>query len=317
MFRWTDLKRPIIALAPMADFTDSAFCRVSKRSGAQVVFREMISAEGILHGNEKTLNMGALHEEERPVIQQIFGADPRRMADSVRIIEEAGRPDGFDVNMGCPVRKITSNFNGAALMKEPSTAREIVRKMKGATASPVSVKTRLGWSRPDEILDFIQALEDAGADIVTVHGRTKEQGYSGSADWEMIGRARELVSIPVLCNGDVFSAEAATEALRISGCDGIMVARGALGSPWIFREITAMLNGENRPGPDVRERTKTIREHAELHAELHGDLITFRKHLVWYFKGIPGARRLRELAVRITTVDELEHLLEEYKSNKA
>lgn len=293
----------------MADFTDSAFCRVSKRSGAQVVFREMISAEGILYGNEKTLNMGALHEEERPVIQQIFGADPRRMADSVRIIEEACHPDGFDVNMGCPVRKITSNFNGAALMRDPDAARAIVQKMKQVTNKPVSVKTRLGWSRPDEILEFILVLEDAGVDAVTIHGRTKEQGYSGSADWEMIGRAKSLVSIPVLCNGDVFSADAAEEVLRTSKCDGVMIARGALGSPWVFREITARLREEPYTEPDRTERARIIREHAGLHQEVHGELVTFRKHLVWYFKGIPGAGELRKQAVQITTMDELDKLL--------
>lgn len=314
MFDWKTLEKPIVALSPMADMTDSAFCRVAKRLGAPVVFREMISAEGLVHGSEKSFAMGAFHEEERPIIQQLFGADPKSMADAVKMIDEAYRPDGFDVNMGCPVYKITSNFNGAALMKDANLATEIIRAMKMATPSPVSVKLRLGWSRPDEVLEFIKVVEAAGADLVTVHGRTKEQGYSGIADWEAVGRAKALVSIPVLVNGDIHTPDAAGKALAASGCDGVLIARGALGNPWVFGQISDALAGRQWSAPTLAERVAVVREHARLHVtqyEAHHDLTTFRKHLTWYFKGIPGAKVHRDRLVKVTTVEELDRVLDD------
>jgi tRNA-dihydrouridine synthase B len=314
MFEWKAREKPIVALSPMADMTDSAFCRVAKRLGAPVVFREMISAEGLVHGSERSFRMGAFDGEERPIVQQLFGADPKSMADATKMIDEAYRPDGFDVNMGCPVYKITSNFNGAALMKEPKLASDIIKAMRGATAAPVSVKLRLGWSRPDEVLEFIRVVEDAGAALVTIHGRTKEQGYSGVADWEMIGRAKERVSIPVLCNGDVHSPSAAVKALAVSKCDGLLIARGALGNPWIFAQIAAALRGEAWTAPTMAERIAVVREHARLHVtqyEEHADLVTFRKHLTWYFKGLPGAKAFRDRLVKVSSLPELDGILDE------
>jgi tRNA-dihydrouridine synthase B len=312
MFAWSSLKKPIIALSPMADMTDSAFCRIAKRLGAPIVFREMISAEGLVHGSERSFEMGRFDEEERPIVQQLFGADPRVMADATRMIDAAYRPDGFDINMGCPVYKITSNFNGAALMKEPGRAKAIIKGMKAATAAPVSVKLRLGWSGPDEVLEFIKVVEDAGADLVTIHGRTKEQGYAGVADWEMIGRAKRLVSVPVLCNGDVHSPEAAVRALETSGCDGLLIARGGLGNPWIFRRIAAALGGESVPPPAIEERVAVVREHARLHAaQYEGSMTTFRKHLVWYFKGMPGVKAHRDRLVKVSSLDELDAILDD------
>lgn len=317
MFRWADLEKPIVALSPMADMTDSAFCRVAKNLRAPIVFREMISAEGLTHGSEKSFRMGAFHEQERPIVQQLFGADPASMADAVKMIDEAYHPDGFDVNMGCPVYKITSNFNGAALMKDAPLASEIIRAMRAATPSPISVKLRLGWSKPDEVLEFIKVVEDAGAALVTVHGRTKEQGYSGVADWEMVGRAKQRVSIPVLVNGDIHSPESAVAALAAAHCDGVLIARGALGNPWIFGQIDAALRGQTYTPPTMTERVRVVREHARLHVtqyEEHHDLTTFRKHLTWYFKGLPGAKVFRDRLVKVTTIDELDAILDELLS---
>jgi tRNA-dihydrouridine synthase B len=298
----------------MADMTDSAFCRVAKRRGAPVVFREMISAEGLVHGSEKSFRMGAFDAEERPIVQQLFGADPASMAEATRMIDSAYSPDGFDINMGCPVYKITSNFNGAALMKEPERAQAIIRAMRAATTKPVSVKLRLGWSRPDEVLEFIKVVEDAGAALVTIHGRTKEQGYSGVADWSAIGAAKQRVSIPVLCNGDVHSADVAPKALEVSGCDGLLIARGALGNPWVFKQIEDALAGRAWSSPTMAERVSTVREHAQLHVaqyEKHADLVTFRKHLVWYFKGLPGAKLFRDRLVKVATLAELDTILDD------
>jgi tRNA-dihydrouridine synthase B len=271
----------------------------------------MISADGLVYGSEKSMEMGRFVDEERPIIQQLFGSDPERMAKAVKMIDEAYNPDGFDVNMGCPVYKITSNFNGAALMKDPELATRIIKAMKGATSKPVSVKLRLGWSSPNEVLEFIKVVEAAGADLVTIHGRTKEQGYSGVADWEMVGRARAMVKIPVLVNGDIHGPEVASKALQQSGCDGMLIARGALGNPWIFEQIPAALRGESWHVPTMAERVKVVMQHAVLHAEQYGNLISFRKHLSWYFKGVAGAKEIREKVVRVTTVEELRTVLQE------
>lgn len=312
MLDWKKENRPVAALAPMADMTDSAFCRVAKRRGCRVVFREMVSTEALTRGSDKTMAMASFHDEERPIVLQLFGSDPAVMAEATRLLDERYDPDAFDINMGCPARKIAGNFNGASLMREPDKAALIVRAMKAVTSKPVSVKTRLGWSRPDEILDFVKVLEDAGAELVSIHGRTKTQGYSGEADWNMVGRAKSLVSVPVFVNGDIFSAEAALEAIRVTGCDGMLIARGALGNPWIFGQIEDAFAGREPRTVSDEERVTTVIEHARLHAELHGgdrSVVTFRKHLTWYFRGLPGARRLRERLVRVETLEELTDLL--------
>jgi tRNA-dihydrouridine synthase B len=312
MFDWSAQQRPIIALSPMADMTDSAFCRIAKRFGAPIMFREMISAEGLVHGSEKSFAMGAFHETERPLIQQLFGADPASMAEATRMIDEAYSPDGFDINMGCPVYKITSNFNGAALMKDAPRATAIIKAMRAATTKPVSVKIRLGWSDPTEVLQFIKVVEAAGAALVTIHGRTKEQGYSGVADWEMIGRAKQQVKIPVLCNGDIHTADLAPKALEVSGCDGLLIARGALGAPWRFREIRQALAGVPITPVSEEERVTTVRDHAVLHFAAEGTLVSFRKHLSWYFKGTRGAKAFRERFMAVKTVEDLLPILDEY-----
>jgi tRNA-dihydrouridine synthase B len=319
MIDWQKQKKPVVALAPMADMTDSAFCRLAKRRGCRIVFREMVSAEALVRGSDKTLAMAAFHDEERPIVLQLFGSEPAVMAEAVRLLDERYDPDAFDINMGCPARKIAGNFNGASLMREPDKATAVVRAMKGATAKPVSAKTRLGWSRADEILDFVKVLEDAGADLISIHGRTKTQGYSDSADWGMIGRAKGLVSVPLFVNGDIFSTEAALGAIHASGCDGMLIARGALGNPWIFRQIDDAFAGREPKKVTVEERIATVLEHANLHAGLHDDdrpMVSFRKHLVWYFRGIPGARRLRERLVQVETVTDLESVLADMDRRK-
>jgi len=319
MFNWSRLKEPILALAPMADMTDSAFCRCLRGYSPEVVvFREMVSAEALVRGNPKTLDMTGFRPEERPIVQQLFGADPATMAEAVRIVDERRAPDAFDINMGCPAHKIVGGFNGAALMRQPELAAAIVHAAKTATKRPVSVKTRLGWSEPTEILDFIKALEDAGADMISIHGRTKEQGYAGRADWEMIGRARPLVRVPVLANGDIDSGAAAVQALKRTGCAGLMIGRGALGRPWIFNEVAAALSGTAFTPPEIPELSSVIRRHAAWHAAAVGGdkpLVTFRKHLGWYFKGRQGAKNIRNRLVRVSTLEELEEILAELPMN--
>lgn len=317
---WKQLGRPIVALSPMADMTDSAFCQVvravtppSPEGRPLVMFREMVSAEAVVRGNEKTLGMTDIHPAERPLVQQIFGSDPKVMAEAARIIEKEHHPEGFDINMGCPVYKLVHNFNGAALMKEPALAAEIVRAVKAAITVPLSVKIRAGWSDPKECWDFIKVLEDAGADLVTIHGRTKVQGYSGRADWNTIAEAKKRVTIPVLANGDIHDAVMVPDALKTSGCDGVLIARGALGNPWFFRQAEEALAGKTPTPISAEERIRVVKQHARLHVEQYGEraIATFRKHLSWYFKGLRGAKLFRERLVRVSTLAELDAVLDD------
>lgn len=295
----------------MADMTDSAFCQIARQcSGSDfVIFREMVSSQAIVRGSEKTLAMCRLDQAERPLVQQVFGADPATMAEATRIIDEHAGPDGFDINMGCPARKIVSNFNGSALMRDPVTAAAIVKAMCAATDKPVTVKTRLGWSRPDEILEFALRMEEAGAQALTVHGRTKEQGYSGTANWEMIGRVNQRLTIPLIVNGDITDGPSAARALETTGATGIMIGRGALGNPWIFAEIAHFFADTSYTPPTDQTIADTILQHARLHAAEHGDdrpLVSLRSHLAHYFKGRPGAKEWRAKAILTATVTDLE-----------
>lgn len=318
MISWKELAQPIIALSPMADMTDSPFCRIAKQFGWPVVFREMVSSEALVRESAKTLHMAAFHEEERPIVQQIFGKDPLTMARAAEIIEKNFHPDGIDINMGCPVYKIVSDFNGACLMKDPDRACEIIREMKKAVEAPISVKIRLGWSDKTECIDFVKRLEDAGAELITIHGRTRAQGYSGTADWEMVGRAKQQVSIPVLVNGDIHTPEKVFEALKISGCNGALIARGALGAPWFhlwYEEIARTGSRQTEITPELR--VKYVLDHARLHVAEYGErgMTTFRKHLSWYFKGIEHIKPWREQMMKVSTLAELEIILADFLAN--
>lgn len=318
MINWNTFPRPMVALAPMADMTDLPFCLVCKDYGAPLMFREMVSSEAIVRLNPKTLEMARFDERERPLVQQIFGSDPAVMAEAARIIEERYHPDGIDINMGCPVYNIVSNFNGAALIREPSRAAAIVRAMKAAVKVPVSVKTRLGWENDTDCLEFVKVIEAAGADLISMHGRTKMQGYSGVSNWDRIGEARQNTTLPFLVNGDIVTPEQAKDALRRSGADGVLIGRGALGNPWVFPQLMAALqHGEAPKPPTWDDRVRVALEHARLHVAHYGDrgLVKLRKHLPWYFKKelrneFPHVdfTDLRSKLVRVNSVEELEEI---------
>lgn len=297
----------------MADMTDSAYCQIVKKVTGEedypVVFREMVSSEAVVRGNDKTLDMTEIHESERPLVQQLFGSDPGIMRDAAEIIEKEHHPEGFDINMGCPVYKITNNFNGCALMKDPTLAVNIIKEMKKVISVPLSVKIRAGWSDPAECLKFAPIIEEAGADLITMHGRTKAQGYSGKSDWEMIGKVKKLLNIPFLANGDIHTPEQVVQALEITKADGVLIARGALGNPWIFKQIKELLETGKYSVPDFKERVNVVLMHLDYHMNQYGErgLVTFRKHLTWYFKGIPGFKKYRE---RLHTADTRDELLE-------
>ncbi len=321
---WHTLARPIIALSPMSDMTNSAFCRLVRSitlndpelvegSRPVIVFREMVCAEAVVRGNPKTLGMTELHPNERPIVQQLFGNDPDTMAEAARIIEAEHRPEGFDVNMGCPVYKIVNNFNGAALMKEPKRATEIIKKMKSAITVPLSIKIRTGWSDPNECLEFARVIEAAGADLITIHGRTKTQGYSGASDWNRIAQVKQVVSIPVLANGDIHTAPLTLQALSQTGCDGVLIARGALGNPWIFAQMIDLLERREPSVVSLKERIDAIKLHLSFHLEQYGEsgVVAFRKHLSWYFRGIDGAKQFKPRLHTASTQQEVMAILDE------
>lgn len=303
----------------MADMSDLPFCLIAKELGAEIMFREMVSSEALVRGNEKTFEMARFDEGERPIIQQIFGGDPKTMGEAARLIDEKYHPDGIDINMGCPVYKIVSNFNGASLMKDHVVASEIVREMKKNITVPLSVKIRLGWSEPTEAIDFVKYLEEAGADLITVHGRTKTQGYSGVSDWEMIGRVKDQVSIPVLANGDIHKPEQVAQALEVTGCDGVLIARGCLGNPWFFAQARKSLKTGKVPEEiSLEERFDVCMKHARLHVEHYGErgVVTFRKHMSWYLKGIPGVKEMRTKIMQVSELSALEDLLRDFLSKQ-
>ncbi len=304
----------------MADMTDLPFCLICKEHGAPLMFREMVSAEAVVRLNPKTLEMARFDERERPLVQQIFGSEPHVMAEAARIIEERYHPDGIDINMGCPVYNIVSNFNGAFLIKEPERAAAIIKAMKAAVKVPVSVKTRLGWEKDTDCLEFVKVVENAGADLISIHGRTKEQGYSGKSNWDRVGEARKNTLLPVLVNGDITTAALAKDALARSGADGVLVGRGALGNPWFFAELMTELRHDQPAAiPTMHDRIRVAREHARLHAQRyagHG-LVKLRKHLPWYFKKEMKTEYpnidftdLRSKLVRVNTVEELDGVFE-------
>ena len=316
--------KKIYALSPMADMTDSAFCQIVRQiGGADVVFREMVSSEAIVRDNEKTLGMTDFVEAERPIVQQIFGADPLTMARAAAKVMEHGHPDGIDINMGCPVYKITSNFNGCALMKDPGLAKKIVKEVKSAIGdTPLSVKIRLGWNDPDTYKTFIPVIEQAGAQLITLHGRTKAQGYSGVSDWSRIADAKQIATVPLLANGDIHAPHQVKEVLSQTDADGVLIARGALGNPWFFYLAKAYPDDvEAVQRITIEERIDTIRAHAQKHVEQYGEkgIMTFRKHLSWYVKSqkigaiIPGIKEWRGKLVRVTSLKELGVLLEEFR----
>ncbi|TXI33056.1 MAG: tRNA dihydrouridine synthase DusB [Niabella sp.] len=321
ILEWNKINKPIIALSPMADMTDSPFCQIVKEvtgeSDYPVMFREMVSSEAVVRGNEKTLDMTEIDPSERPLVQQIFGSDPEIMAQSAAIIAHDHKPEGFDINMGCPVYKITHNFNGCALMNDPDRACDIVKAMKALINVPLSVKIRLGWSDKNTCLTFAPKLEQAGANLITVHGRTKAQGYSGVSDWAQIAEVKKVVSVPLLANGDIHTPESVIKALEITKADGVLIARGALGNPWFFKQAKDLIETGKYEVPSFEERINVVKRHFDLHVQKYGDhgVYTFRKHLQWYFKGMENAKHIKEKFNNAKIVSEMHDAFHALSNN--
>ncbi|MDD3404329.1 MAG: tRNA dihydrouridine synthase DusB [Hespellia sp.] len=301
-------------LGPMAGVTDLPFRLLCKEQGAGLLCMEMISAKGILYNNKNTETLLAIHPEEQPVSLQLFGSDPKIMSEMAKRIED--RPFAIlDVNMGCPVPKIVKNQEGSALMNQPKLVYEIVSALVKAIHKPVTVKIRKGFD--DEHINAVEIariIEEAGGAAVAVHGRTREQYYSGKADWDIIRQVKEAVSIPVIGNGDVTSGEKAIELRRQTGCDGVMIARGAQGNPWIFSELLAYEeSGVIPPRPDMDEIKKTMLRHAELQVKYKGDYLgirEMRKHVAWYTKGMRDSSRMRDDINHIESYEEMRAYIE-------
>ena len=303
------LENNVIA-APMAGVTDLPFRLLLKEQGTGLVCSEMVSAKAIYYNNKNTEPLMMVDEKERPFSLQLFGSDPELMAEMVRKIED--RPfDIIDINMGCPVPKVVNNGEGSALMKQPLLAGKIIEAMAKATEKPVTVKIRKGFD--DEHVNAVEMAhiaQESGAAAVAVHGRTREQYYHGKADWDIIRQVKEAVNIPVIGNGDINSSEAAKEIQKQTGCDGIMVARGLQGNPWLIGQI---LYGT--PKPSIEEVVEMILRHARMQVEFSGEYLgirQMRKHVAWYTTGYPGSSKLRGMVNQVESLEELEQLLETY-----
>lgn len=298
----------------MAGVTDLPFRLLCKQMGAGLLCMEMVSAKAIHYKNKNTESLMAIDERELPVSLQLFGSEPELMAEVAHSIEE--RPFALlDLNMGCPVPKVVNNGEGSALMKDPKLAAEIVRAISSAIQKPVTVKIRKGFDDAHvNAVELAKRLEDAGAAAIAVHGRTREQYYSGKADWDIIRQVKEAVAVPVIANGDIDSPEAAERCIEETGADAIMIGRGAQGNPWIFREIKHYLEcGEKLPRPDADEIKTVLRQHAQLQMEVKGEYIgmrEMRKHAAWYLAGFPHAARLRKQACEMEKLGDLEHLID-------
>lgn len=304
-------------LAPMAGVTDFPFRVICKRYGASLLYTEMINAKALCYGDENTFSMLEVKPEEGDIAVQIFGHEPQYMAEAASILSDMNRFRIIDINMGCPAPKITKNNEGSALMKDPALAFKIIDSVKKASKLPVTVKFRKGWDDSCvNAVEFARNAQAAGADCITVHGRTREQYYSGKADWDIISEVKKSVSIPVIANGDIFSIGDAVNIIEKTGADAYMIGRGSQGNPFIFSQIRDFIEGSPvRDIPDT-EKIDVMLEHYDLSIKYKGEDKTvreMRKHIGWYLKGMYGSARMRDDINHIVDADEVRQMLRDYQ----
>ena len=301
-------------LAPLAGITDGPFRRLCREAGASLVYSEMVSAKGLWYKDKNTGKLLEILEGESPVAYQLFGHEPEIMAFAARELDGCGNVI-FDINMGCPVPKIVKNGEGSALMKNPDLAHDVVVAAVKNTSKPVTVKIRAGWDTNSiNAVEMAHAVSAAGAAAIAVHGRTREQYYTGKADWSVIAAVKRAVDIPVIGNGDVTDAQAGLRMMEETGCDFVMIGRGALGNPWIFSELNAAWRGEPLPSPPTKEEKKQMMlRHFNDVLDLKGEYVAvreMRKHVGWYLKGVPGAAAFRGRINQISSAEELQRAIE-------
>lgn len=310
------LKTPVFQ-SPMADCTDIAFRLIARKFGLELAFTEMISAEALARENRRTLPLLRRVRGDQPLGAQLVGHNPASMGKAAAMIEKAGF-EILDLNFGCPVRKVTAPGGGAALLRRPDLAQRILKAvMANIKKIPVTVKTRAGFTDPtgQEAVALARLAEAEGLAAVTVHGRTRAQGYTGKADWDVIGRVKKAVSIPVFGNGDIFRPEDVTRMMELTGCDGVAIGRGALGNPWLYEGIRSVFAGRNPEEPSFEEKKSVALDHIRLEVKYEGKkmgVLCARRIATWYFKGCPNAAQFRDKINRATALDELISLIKDF-----
>ena len=302
-----------VILAPMAGITDLAFRKICKDCGAGLVETEMVSAKAIYYNDEKTLKMINTDGEKRPISIQIFGNEPEIMAEAAKFLQD--KADIIDINMGCPAPKVVKNGDGSKLLLNLDLVYEIVKRVVEVSKVPVTVKIRKGWDEENIVaVEAAKAIEKAGASAITVHGRTRSQFYTGTADWDIIKKVKEAVNIPVIGNGDIVNGETAKKVFETTGVDGIMIGRACLGNPWVFNEVISYLNGDTYVVPTKQEVLDTIIKHYDMLTNEEGEYTAvreMRKHIAWYIKGMKDASVMRN---HINTLEKKQDTIETLKS---
>ena len=307
-----------IVLAPMAGISNTSYRKIIKEMGAGLIYAEMVSDKAVTFGNVKTMNLLKMDDMERPIAQQIFGTDVESFVKAAKIIEEEMHPDIIDINMGCPVPKVAVKAQaGSALLKNPDKIYEIVKAVVDTVSIPVTVKIRAGWdSNSINCIEVARVIEKAGASAITLHARTRAQGYSGKADWSLIKAVKEAVNIPVIGNGDVTSCYLAKKMLEETGCDAVMIGRGVLGNPWLIKECVDYLNDGTEPTPvSKEERIKMLKRHFKLLVEDIGEkgaVLEIRTHALWYIKGLPGSAPVKNKICASKTAEDMFKILDDY-----
>lgn len=319
MFKIGNIKmKNEVVLAPMAGVCNSAFRRIIKEMGCGLLYAEMVSDKALVYNNEKTKEMLYMTEEERPIAQQIFGSDKKSFVEAAKMVIKEMSPDIIDINMGCPVPKVALRAQaGAALLKDPEKVYEIVKSVVEAVDVPVTVKIRSGWDHNSiNAVEIAKVCEKAGASAITVHPRTRSQGYQGSADWSIIKKVKESVNIPVIGNGDIISAKDAKKMIDQTGCDAVMIGRGVLGNPFLIKQVlTYLKTGELIPNQSPKEKIQTCLKHFDYLFQIKPEKIAvleMRTHGAWYLKGLPNAASVKKRLYEITTKEEFINTMKEY-----
>lgn len=311
-----------IVLAPMAGISNTSYRKIIKEMGAGLIYAEMVSDKAIKYGNDKTLDLLKMDESERPIAQQIFGADIDSFIIAAKKVEEEMHPDIIDINMGCPVPKVALRAQaGSALLKDPDKIYEIVKAVVNSVSVPVTVKIRAGWDANSiNCVEVAKKIEEAGASAITLHARTRAQGYSGTADWSLIKAVKESVSIPVIGNGDVTDCYLAKEMLDETGCDAVMIGRGVLGNPWLIKECVEYLdNGKVPDKVSLEDRIKMLKRHFKMLVDDKGEvpaLLEIRTHALWYIKGLPGSAKIKNEICQSKSKEEMFDILDNYLNEK-